>query len=146
MDNIIVQKVTLNCDAGKAFEMFTVNENLQKWLTAKADVEPKIGGKYELFWNPTNPDVDSTKDCKILAIERPNFINFEWKGASQHRFMNDRRPLTNVTVFFIAQGGTTEIVIIHTGWENTQEWEKARDWFEIAWKDTTNQLKQIVNS
>jgi len=49
MDKIIFRSARLKCHLNKAFEMFTVNEHLEKWLTKVADVEPKMGGKYDLF-------------------------------------------------------------------------------------------------
>jgi uncharacterized protein YndB with AHSA1/START domain len=85
--------------------MFTVNEHLEKWLAKVADVEPKMGGKFELFWNPKDRENDSTMDCKILALQPNKFLCFEWKGPKQFKhFLNERRPLTNVVVFFIPYG------------------------------------------
>jgi len=131
MDNIIHQKVTLKCDAVLAFDMFTKNEYLQKWLTKEAVVEPKVGGKYELFWIPEDRENDSTIGCKILAIEKGKILNFEWKGPKQYKeFMNTRRPFTNVTVFFNSTGSSTEVNLIHTGWGEGENWEEARLWFD----------------
>jgi uncharacterized protein YndB with AHSA1/START domain len=147
MDKVIFKSAELNCSQTHAFEMFTVNDQLEKWLARKAEVEPKAGGKYELFWNPAVPEVDSTIGCKVLAIDAPNFINFEWKGARQHKdFMNAARPLTNVSVFFLPVSiNQTKVLIIHTGWRDSKEWDEARSWFETAWQDTLTQLEKILN-
>ncbi|MFW9951980.1 MAG: hypothetical protein ACFFKA_17820 [Candidatus Thorarchaeota archaeon] len=51
MEEVIIFKTELECDKHKAFEIFTINEYLENWLTEKADVVPKLGGKYELFWD-----------------------------------------------------------------------------------------------
>jgi uncharacterized protein YndB with AHSA1/START domain len=82
MDKIIHCSVILKCDAKRAFEMFSVNKHLEKWLTQLADVEPKVGGKYELFWNPEDKENDSTIGCKILAIQPKKFLSFEWKAPN----------------------------------------------------------------
>jgi uncharacterized protein YndB with AHSA1/START domain len=74
----------------KAFEMFTDNAQLEKWLTLKANVEPEVGGKYELFWEPNDPENNSTKGCKILAIEKPYLINFEWRGTKNVQASHER--------------------------------------------------------
>jgi uncharacterized protein YndB with AHSA1/START domain len=52
MGKIICQSIHLKCTSQQAFEMFTVNEHLEKWLAQEAHVEPKVSGKYELYWNP----------------------------------------------------------------------------------------------
>lgn len=38
------------CQEG--FEVFGVNEHVERWLAQVADVEPRAGGKHGLFWNP----------------------------------------------------------------------------------------------
>ncbi len=147
MDKIIIETAVLNFSTkDKAFEMFTTNKNLENWLTAKANAEAKIGGKYELFWEPDDPENNSTIGCKILAIDSPNFLNFEWKGPKQFKhFMNDVRPLTNVTVIFTEQGDRILVTLIHTGWRDTDEWEQARQYFINAWKGAFSQLEKYVN-
>jgi uncharacterized protein YndB with AHSA1/START domain len=146
MDKIIVETATLECSEEKSFEMFTANKNLESWLTVKADVEPRVGGKYELFWEPNDPENNSTKGCKVLAMDKPNFLNFEWRGPKHYKhFMNSARPLTNVTVIFTAQGDRTVVTLIHTGWRDTADWEQARQYFINAWKGAFNQLEKLVN-
>jgi uncharacterized protein YndB with AHSA1/START domain len=147
MDKIIYQSVTLKCDLEKAFAMFTVNEHLEKWLTQKADVEPRVGGRFELFWNPEDKANDSTIGCKILAIQPSKFISFEWKGPKQFkRFMNDAKPLTNVVVFFIPYSKGTEVHLLHSGWRDTTEWEEARQWFDEAWKNAFSELQNYAEA
>jgi uncharacterized protein YndB with AHSA1/START domain len=147
MDKIIINTVTLNSSVESAFEMFTVNDNLESWLTAKADVEPVVSGKYELFWEPDDPKNNSTIDCKILAIEPVHYLNFEWKGPDQFKhFMNNARPLTNVTVIFMAKGDhRAGVTLIHTGWRDSAEWNQARVYFENAWNRAFDNLENYVN-
>lgn len=146
MDKIIIQDVVLHCSVQRAFAMFTENINLEKWLTVKADVVAKVGGKYELFWDTENPEIDSTIGCKILALNEPCYLNFEWKGPEQYEhIMNNLRPLTNVTVIFNSISDKTEITLIHTGWRDIDEWEEARKYFIKAWNYAFKQLEKYVN-
>jgi uncharacterized protein YndB with AHSA1/START domain len=146
MDKIIYRSVKLSCDPHQAFEMFTENHHLGKWLTQSAEVEAEVGGKYELFWNPKDRENDSTIGCKILAIQPNKFLSFEWKGAKQFKhFMNNVRPLTNVNVFFIPGNQETEVHLLHTGWRETAEWEQAREWFVMAWTKAFSDLKKYMN-
>ncbi|MFQ5884681.1 MAG: SRPBCC domain-containing protein [Thermoplasmata archaeon] len=146
MDKVIYQSVLLKCNPQKAFEMFTLNEHLEKWLTQVADVEPKIGGKYELFWNPEDKENDSTIGCKILVIQPGKFLSFEWKGPKQFKhFMNEARPLTNVAVSFFPCAEGTEVHVLHTGWRETPEWEEARQWFVQSWEMVLSELEKCVN-
>jgi len=141
MDKIIYQVSQLRCNPQKAFEMFTVNEHVEKWLTKAADIEPEVGGKYELFWNLDDKEHDSTIGCRITALHPGRLLAFEWKGPQQFEFMNQVRPLTHVVVAFIPEGEGTEVHLIHTGWLNTAAWEEARQWFEKAWILALSELK-----
>ena len=146
VDKIIHRSLKLNCDAHQAFEMFTVNEKLQSWLTELADVEPRVGGKYELFWNPEDKQYDSTIGCKITAIKEDRFLSFEWKGPKQYNdFMNTADPLTHVVVFFIPGDGFTEVQLIHSGWRSSPEWEEARQWFDKMWGWAFAELEKRIN-
>jgi uncharacterized protein YndB with AHSA1/START domain len=147
LDKIIDRSVILKCSPSKAFEMFTIDKHLEKWLAASAEVEPKVGGRYELFWNPDDKENDSTIGCKVLAISPDKLLSFEWKGPKQFKhFMNNVRPLTNVTVLFIPFQGSTEIHLLHTGWRDTTEWEEARQWFDKAWGNALVELNSYVLS
>ena len=146
MDRIIYQSTSLKCDLQIAFDMFTVNDHLEKWLTQVADVEPKVGGKYELFWNPKDKENDSTIGCKVLALNPNKLISFEWKGPKIFKhFMNDVRPLTNVAVFFVPHQTETEVHLLHTGWRDSAEWEEARIWFAKAWAKALSELRDYVS-
>ena len=152
MDKIIYHSIILECTPHKAFEFFTINKHLEQWLTKEADIEPRVGGKFELFWVPEDKENDSTIGCKILAFQHDKFLNFEWKGPKQYKhFMNTARPLTHVVVYFLPMASDTpnssftEVHLIHTGWHNTEEWEEARVWFENAWAKAFEKLSELVN-
>ncbi|UCG26976.1 MAG: SRPBCC domain-containing protein [Bacteroidales bacterium] len=148
-DKIIHTSVILNCSIESAFNYFADNDLLTKWLTNNADVEMKEGGKYELFWTPKDPDPtnNSTYGCKVLAVERPYYLNIEWRGnAEQKEFMNNVRPLTNVTVLFLPlERKKTKVTLIHTGWRQDDNWEAARQYFINAWIIAFKQLEELVN-
>ncbi len=145
-DSVIVQSVVLNVSIEEAFTYFTNNQRIEEWLTSKADVIPKVGGKYELFWNPETPEDNSTIGCKVLAINAPNYIMFDWKGPTQFKsFMNSADPLTTVIVNFSSLEEKTLVTLIHSGWRNQTDWEEARIYFKTAWNGAFQNLETRVN-
>lgn len=149
MNKIIMQHARLHCSAERAFAMFTHNEQLQRWLSRAADVEPVEGGTYELFWDLDNPEQNSTLGCKITALEPDTLLAFEWKGPPQFRFMNESDPLTHVAVFFTPCDEVltpcTDVYLLHTGWRATQEWEQARRYCAHAWENALAELETLIN-
>lgn len=150
MQNIIQIVIALNCDISEAFDFFTVNEKLESWLPEKAEVEPIVGGKYELFWDPQNREINSTLGCKITSIEKDKFISFEWKGPEMFQsFMNFCDPLTHVVVIFSSSSDDvqkTTLFLFHSGWRDDSEWQKARDYFEKAWTGALTDLKEKLSN
>lgn len=144
MDKIIIHSAQLHCSPSMAFELFTQNQLLEKWLANIADVEPVVGGKYELFWEPADRENNSTIGCRVTGIEKDRFISFEWKSPKQFKhFANQADPLTHVVVFFIPIGETTNVYLLHSGWRNTPEWEAARLWQDQAWSIAFNALRAL---
>ncbi len=146
MDKIIHLTATLRCDAQRAFELFTVNHLLESWLTNAADVEPIVGGKYELFWQPDDRENNSTIGCHITAIQPGQFLSFEWRSPKQYkRFANNADPLTHAVIFFIPGNGCTLVHLIHSGWRSTPDWEEARQWQRRAWEEALRGLESLAN-
>jgi uncharacterized protein YndB with AHSA1/START domain len=149
MSKIIVQNARLHCSIERAFAMFTQNEQIQRWLTKVADVEPVVGGRYELFWDLDNPEHNSTLGCKVTAIEPNALLAFEWKGPTQLRVMNESDPLTHVAVFFTPCAEVltpcTDVYLLHTGWRATRDWEEARMHFVRNWENAFVELETLIN-
>jgi uncharacterized protein YndB with AHSA1/START domain len=146
MDKVIHHSVNLKCDSHRAFELFTVNSLLEAWLPKVAEVEPVVGGKYELFWEPDDRENDSTLGCKVTAIAPDKLISFEWRSPRQFKhFANAADPLTHVVVCFIPNPEGTHVEVIHSGWRGTAEWEEARLWQDRAWTLAFQALDKHVN-
>ncbi|HTO99931.1 MAG TPA: SRPBCC domain-containing protein [Anaerolineales bacterium] len=143
MDKIVIVTVHLECDAHQAFERFTVNRQLESWLVNLAEVEPRVGGKYELFWEPDDRENNSTIGCHVTALEPDRFVSFEWRSPRQFKhFANNADPLTHVVVFFIPSEGGTDVYLLHSGWRSMPEWEEARLWQERAWRVAFEELEK----
>lgn len=146
MDKIIHRSVKLHCDHQRAFEYFTENRSLEAWLVDLAGVEPVVGGKYELFWEPDDRENNSTIGCKVTALEPGQMIAFEWRSPKQYKhFTNNADPLTHAVVSFHLDGEWTTVHLIHPGWRGTPEWEEARQWQDRAWSVAFGALEKMVN-
>ena len=117
---------------------------LERWLTEKAVVDPSVGGAYELFWDPENPEKNSTRGCRITDLVKNSEISFNWRGPDQYDdVMGDK---THVFIRLESSEGGTLLRFIHTGWGRGQEWEDARRWQYEAWKDAIENLKNMLET
>lgn len=133
-DLVIVKHVALPISAPAAFRLFSESEGLESWLCEKAAVEARIGGKYELFWEPSDPENDSTIGCRITAIQRDRLLAFQWRSPRQFKvFANSADPLTHVVVAFHEVEERTAVTLVHSGWRSSPEWLQAAEWQGVAW-------------
>lgn len=145
VDKIVHVQALLAVPPAKAFAFFTDNALLQSWLVAAAEVEPKVGGKYELFWEPSDRENNSTIGCRVTALMPAQFIAFQWRSPKQFKsFANTADPLTHVVVTFVPEGADTRVHLIHSGWRTSSEWEEARQWQERAWTGAFKKLESVA--
>lgn len=144
-DRVITASAFVPLPCEQAFFHFTKNELLEKWLTAAADVDPRVGGRYELYWEPADRDNNSTIGCRVTAIASGQFIAFQWRSPKQFKaFANAADPLTHVVVLFVPEGSGTRVHLVHSGWRSGPEWEGARIWQERAWNGAFDQLERVA--
>jgi uncharacterized protein YndB with AHSA1/START domain len=122
----------------RLWDLWTTEAGLTSWLGARADVEPVVGGRFELFWNPdpgSRPDSDSTLGCKVLSIDRPRLLRFTWRGSDDVAdVMNvPGAPVTEVEVALFPTPDGARLELTHSGWGDGPGWERARAWFERSW-------------
>jgi uncharacterized protein YndB with AHSA1/START domain len=129
MSTIIHLKKDLACNPAEAFGRFVRPDG---WLCQVAEVEPWVGGKYELFWDPADRSDNNTAGCRITAFAPGELLAFDWRGP-QVLAMNDWDPLTHVVVSFVATDAGTRVHLVHSGWPATATGQEARAWFERAW-------------
>lgn len=144
-DRVIHVSALLAVPPVRAFEYFTRADLLVGWLTAAADVELRVGGKYELFWEPADRENNSTIGCRISAMQANQFLAFQWRSPKQFKaFANGADPLTHVVVSFVPEGPGTRVHLVHTGWRSSSEWEDAYIWQERAWSGAIKKLERIA--
>lgn len=133
-ETIILEKI-VPFSIEVAWKKWTEVEKLKSWLTNDANIELKVGGLYELFWEPEHPEQNSTIGCKVLALEPLSEITFEWKGPIPFADIMNVTPLpTWVRVTFHEIGkNQTSIQLKHFGWQTSPRWDEAKKWQRNAW-------------
>jgi len=145
VDSVIHISVQVAVPPARAFACFTDPALLTKWLTGAADIEQRVGGRYELFWQPDDPENDSTIGCRVTAFAPGQLLAFQWRSPRQFKsFANTADPLTHVVVTFVPEGSGTRIHLIHSGWRSSAEWEEARSWQAKAWTEAFDGLKIVA--
>lgn len=140
-------ELTLNESITIVWHAWTKTEEITKWFSPDAYIEPCPGGAYELFFDPSNHEHQSTKGCKITILDPMKILGFTWKGPDQlASLMNNPSSLTSVRVDFTARDEVTQINVEHSGWGEGKEWAEAINWHRKAWKGVLSNLKSMLKS
>ena len=141
--NDIVIDLNLNISVEEAWNLWTDERKIEQWLTTKAHVVPKLSGAYELFWDPENPNENSTIGCHITALIPNKLLSFEWKGPVPYAdLMNvDPTPTWVQVSFEPLDPSKTIIHFRHSGWRQSARWADARTWQLNAWSRAFQNLK-----
>lgn len=133
----------------RVWDLWTTESGLGAWLCERANVEPRPGGPYELFWHPDpfQPERDSTFGCKVLSAVRPRLLEFTWRGADAvAEVMNaDDAPQTQCKLELTPRPTGTRLRLTHSGWGDGLGWVEARAWFDRAWGDALDRLLGLVS-
>jgi uncharacterized protein YndB with AHSA1/START domain len=138
-------QVLIDKTPDKVYEAWVTPGLLERWLTHKANVQAKVGGAYELFWDLKDPNVNSTLGCRITDLVPNSELSFSWRGTeSEYAALMGTR--TSVFVRFEPKEDGTLLRFIHTGWGTGADWEKARLWQAEAWREAIENLKNMLEN
>lgn len=143
----IEKEVMIQLDIELVWRAWTESDRVAQWFAPASEIEPIVGGKYEIYFNPADKDTMSTKGCKVLKIEKPKVLAFDWKGPDQFaEIMNQPNELTNVEVSFTEHGNRTLVSLRHSGWKESEGVSLAKKWHVQAWDDVLSSLKSKLES
>ena len=126
---------------------WTSSERITEWFAPMAVIEAREGGKFELYFNPSNRKSMSTQGCTILAYEPVRFLSFQWKGPDPFaEIMNQEGQLTWVEVTLTPHNDGTRIELQHKGWSDAIDVKQAREWHEQAWEGMLSSLKSKIEA
>lgn len=139
--------ITIQADKSLVWRAWTESDRITEWFAPEAVIEPAAGGRFELYFNPSDKSSMNTKGCKILNILEEEKLMFEWKGPDAFAgLMNSDHNLTKVTVILEDIPEGVQISLQHDGWGESGQWDQAKQWHIAAWDQMLASLKQSIES
>jgi uncharacterized protein YndB with AHSA1/START domain len=141
-DQTIVRTATVNATPAEVWRAWTTTEGMTEWWVEDADIELKIGGKFELYMLPDNAEFKGNRGsegCTILAYAPERMLAATWNAPPT--FPEQRQQHTRITVLFdpVEDGAQTKVTLIHSGWpkdgmaDKGGKWPQVYDYFDRAW-------------
>ncbi len=131
---IIRKEAVTTATLEDAWKAWTTVEGVTSFFVPKANIDPAVGGRYELFSTLKAPKgFQGTEGCKVLALEPQKHLAFEFIAPPQ--FPNVRRLRTRVDVSFgqVAKGGVVRLDLVHSGFLEGEEWDEFFEFSNWNW-------------
>lgn len=124
-EKALILEVTVPAARAEVWKAFTTSEGLSTWLTPGAVVDLRKGGE----WTAHFPG-GKTGGGTILAFTPEKEMVLSAMAPEQ--FPAVRAERTTAKFQFIAQGNSTLIRMVQTGWKTGEEWDKAYDYLAVG--------------
>jgi len=142
MEKHIYKEIIIPAQVSQVWNAWTVKEELIKFFAPDAEIDMRIGGKYEMYFLLENPPgLKGGEGNRILSFVPQKMLSFEWNAPPQ--FPNVRQEKTWCVLFFDKIDlNSTKIQFYQFGWKDGNEWDQVYEYFQDAWDYVLNNLKK----
>lgn len=120
-ERALVFEVTIPAPRAAVWRAFTTSEGLSSWLSPGAVVDLRKGGE----WTARYPG-GKTGGGTILSFVAEQEITMAAMAPEQFPMVRAER--TNARFEFKADGESTIVKLVQTGWKTGEEWDKAYEY------------------
>ena len=141
-ERAIEKSVEIVASLDDAWAAWTTREGIVSFFAPDARIEARVGGPFEIYFDPGGaPGAKGADDMRFLALQPKRMLSFDW-NAPPH-LPDARAQRTLVIVRFEPLGDKlTRVRLHHTGWGDGGQWDQAFSYFDRAWGNVLNNLKQ----
>ena len=116
-DKIITKQVIVDVPIKEVWRKWTTEEGLKTFLVKDCEVELKIGGAFEMYFNPdAPPGSQGSEGCKILSFLPEKMLSFSWNAPPTIPTIRALGDMAWVVVFFEEiNSNRTKVELNHLG-------------------------------
>lgn len=132
-ERAIDKQVRVPAGVDAVWQAWTTRDGVVGFFAPDAVVEPRVGGLFEIRFDPYAPPGErGADDMRFLALQPPRMLSFTWNAPPS---LPEARAQRTVVVVRLApqDDGTTLVTLHHTGWGEGGEWDQAFSYFDRAW-------------
>ena len=133
-ERVLRAELTLAMPVAQVWELWTTQKGVTSFFSPGANIEPKVDGAYEIYFNPAAPAGSRGGDgLRVLVFEPNKRLAFTWNAPPDQAYVRAQRTVVYVE-FAPAPNDGTKLTFVHSGWGTGPEWDKAYDYFDNAWR------------
>jgi uncharacterized protein YndB with AHSA1/START domain len=120
--------VEIGAEPHEVFASLIEPEQLNRWIAKKAEVDPRVGGRYDFGWDHG--------PVKILELEADRALAYSWR----HSWEDDLGPESSVVRWELGgSSGRTYLTIVHSGFGP----DRRPEGYQLGWLEFLASLKRM---
>lgn len=141
-ERAIDKQVDVPATADEVWTAWTTREGIRSFFAPDARIEARVGGPFEIQFDPGAPAGDrGADDMRFLALQPKRMLSFDWNAPPSLPEARQQRTFVIVRLAVI-DDKTTRVTLHHTGWGDGGEWDKAYAYFDRAWSGVLVNLRR----
>ena len=145
-ERAIDKSIEINASLDQAWDAWTTREGIVSFFAPDAKVEPRVGGAFQIYIDPTAPpDSKGADEMRFLALQPKKMISFD-RNAPPHLAQARAQRTFVVVRFEPLTDKTTRVTLHHSGWGDGGQWDQAYTYFDRAWVGVLGNLKKRFDS
>ena len=140
-DSVVVEGI-VNAPVDAVWQVFTTKEGIESWMTAKTEFELRVGATWKTSYSKdSNLNDDASIHHIILAYDPGRMLAFRTvKPPRNFAFPNAILKTWSVVYFEPAGNGRTRVTTRMLGFEDNEESQKMRTFFQTGNQTTLDNL------
>jgi uncharacterized protein YndB with AHSA1/START domain/uncharacterized protein YciI len=142
VDDELRKQTVVAADIDQVWHAWTTTDGVKSFFSPEANVELRIGGPYEIYFNMQAPyGQRGSEDCHVLGFLPKRMLSFEWNAPPQ--FGELRNQHTQVVLMFEPIGDKqVRVSLTQVGWGRGEDWKQLFGYFDRAWWMVLENLKE----
>ena len=126
----------------QAWAAWTTREGITSFFAPDAEIDPKVGGAFHVYFNPyAGPGDKGADDMRYMALQSMQMLSFDWNAPPSLPLARAQRSFV-ILRFEVVDAGHTRLRIHHTGCGDGGEWDKSYAYFDKAWGNVLGSLQK----
>lgn len=133
IDKVLKKEVIVSASIDEIWNAWTTTEGVRSFFSPNADVDFRIGGKFEILFDTNAPyGSQGSEYCRYLSYLPHKMISFEWNAPPSFGALRDIHTIV-VLSFNPVDSKQIKVTLSHHGWGEGEDWQGVYDYFDNAW-------------
>ncbi len=143
-ERAITKEMTVRAPLDEVWNAWTTVEGLTTFFSNGADIQLRVGGKYELYFDlSAEYGLRGAEGCTLLEIKPRERLAFTWNAPPSIPALRNANVRTKVLVQFADLGdGRVHVTLKQTGIKQGADWDKYYAYFDRVWTEVLKSLDE----